>query len=237
VEISAQGDAVILPEMAPDSIATVIKLEVIPSEDWANLTRYRQANAQLPSPAPEEKRVVFMGNSITQGWARMDPDFFQSNAYIGRGISGQTTAQMLVRFRPDVIDLKPKAVVILAGTNDIAANRGPVPLEQIAGNIFSMAELAKANGIQVVLASVLPANSYAWRPAIMPADKIIELNKMIRAYAKAHKLVYLDFYTPMVDQHKGLKKEYGNDSVHPNLDGYKVMEPLVKKAIAEALQH
>lgn len=237
VATSTQGDVVLLPETVPDSITTVIKLEVIPAEDWANLSRYRQANTQLGSLAPEEKRVVFMGNSITQAWARMDPNFFQSNGYIGRGISGQTTAQMLIRFRPDVIDLKPKAVVILAGTNDIAANRGPVPLEQIAGNIFSMAELAKANSIKVVLASVLPANSYGWRPAIAPADEIIKLNEMIRAYAKAHELVYLDYYSPLVDQNKGLKEKYGNDSVHPNLDGYKVMEPLVKRAIDKALKN
>lgn len=236
VEMSRQGDAIILPTSAPDPIATVIKLEIIPSEDWANLNRYRKANAQLELPTPNENRVVFMGNSITEGWVRHHPDFFKSNPYVGRGISGQTTAQMLLRFRPDVIDLKPKAVVILAGTNDIAANRGPVPVEQIAGNIFSMAELAKANGIKVVLSAALPANSYGWRPAISPADKIIKLNALIRAYAKENNIVYLDYYTPMVDGNKGLKKEYGRDSVHPNLDGYKVMESLAKKAIEKALK-
>lgn len=235
IMVSGQGDAIILPEELPDTIATVIKLEVIPSEDWANLSRYRNANAQVKPSAPGENRVVFMGNSITQNWASAHPDFFTSNGYIGRGISGQTTAQMLIRFRPDVIDLQPKAVVILAGTNDIAANRGPVSLKQIAGNVFSMAELAKANGIKVVLASVLPANSYAWRPAIMPADKIVALNAMIKTYAEAHDLVYLDFYSSMVDDEKGLKKGYGWDSVHPNLEGYKVMEVLAQRAIAEAM--
>ncbi len=235
IESSRHGDAIILPKTAPDSIASVIKLEVIPAEDWPNLHKYAQANIDVGLPNSDEDRVVFLGNSITEGWVRNHPEFFNSNAYIGRGISGQTTAQMLIRFRPDVIDLNPKAVVILAGTNDIAANNGPVTIPQIAGNIFSMAELAQANGIKVVLASVLPADRYSWRPAIYPADKIIELNKLIKAYAEKHHIVYLDYYTPMVNDQKGLKKEYSNDGVHPTLEGFKVMEPLVKKAIKEAL--
>jgi lysophospholipase L1-like esterase len=159
-----------------------------------------------------------MGNSITEGWVRNDPEFFHSNSYIGRGISGQTTMQMLLRFRPDVLDLKPKAVVILAGTNDIAANKGPVSIENTAGNIFSMVELAQANGIKVVLASVLPANRYSWRPAIYPADKIIALNKLIKAYAEEHNIVYLDYYSPMVDNEKGLKSAYSKDGVHPTTE-------------------
>ncbi len=234
---SDSGDIILLPEEAPDSSATVIKIETIPSEDWANLHRYDKANAEVGLPSANEDRVVFMGNSITQGWVRNDPDFFSSNAYIGRGISGQTTAQMLIRFRPDVIDLKPKAVVILAGTNDIAANNGPVTLENTAGNIFSMVELAQANGIKVVLSSALPADRYSWRPAIYPADKIIELNKLIKAYAEKHDIVYLDYYSPMVNDQKGLKKEYSKDGVHPTLEGFKVMEPLVQKAIKKALKY
>jgi alpha-L-fucosidase len=236
IKTSREGDAIILPENAPDSIATVIKLEVIPFEDWANLDKYEKANTEAGLPKVNEDRVVFMGNSITEGWVRNDPEFFNSNSYIGRGISGQTTAQMLIRFRPDVIDLKPKAVVILAGTNDIAANKGPVTIENTAGNIFSMVELAQANGIEVVLASVLPANRYSWRPAIYPADKIIELNKLIKAYAEDHNIVYVDYYTPMVDDEKGLRAAYSIDGVHPTTEGFDVMEPLVQKAIEKALK-
>ncbi len=236
VEACDKGDYIILPESAPDTIATVIKLEVIPAEDWANLNRYSKANAEVAAPAKNENRVVFMGNSITEGWVKYHGEFFQGKPYFGRGISGQTTAQMLIRFRPDVIDLKPEVVVILAGTNDIAANRGPQTLEQIAGNIISMAELAKSNGINVVLSSALPASSYSWRPAIHPADKIIELNKMIKAYADDNNMVYLDYYSAMVDDNKGLKKEYGRDSVHPNVEGYKIMEEMVEKAIKKALK-
>jgi alpha-L-fucosidase len=232
IEESDNGDYILLPGNAPDEIATVIRIEAIPSEDWANLKRYSKANAELP--AVKENRVVFMGNSITQGWASIDPDFFESNGYVGRGISGQTSAQMLLRFRPDVIDLNPKVVVINAGTNDIAANRGPVTLKYTMGNIMSMAQIAKASGIKVVLASVLPASSFGWRPAIYPGDSIIELNKMIKAFAQENDMVYLDYYSAMVNGNKGLKKEYGRDHVHPNLEGYKVMETLVVKAIDKA---
>ena len=207
----------------------------IPSEDWANLNKYREANSQLEPAVPGEDRVVFMGNSITEFWMRYDPEFFGSNPYINRGIAGQTTAQMLVRFRPDVIDLKPAVVIIHAGTNDIAGNTGPMTVPQIAGNIFSMAELAKAHGIDVVLASVLPATSYSWRPGIFPADKIVELNGMIEEFTMENNCIYLDYYSPMVNGEKGLKKEYGRDSVHPNPAGYRVMGQLVKKAIADAL--
>jgi alpha-L-fucosidase len=234
IKTSREGDSILLPEDAPDGIATVIKLEVIPFEDWANLHKYEKANAEVGLPKANEDRVVFMGNSITEGWVRNDPEFFHSNSYIGRGISGQTTMQMLLRFRPDVLDLKPKAVVILAGTNDIAANKGPVSIENTAGNIFSMVELAQANGIKVVLASVLPANRYSWRPAIYPADKIIALNKLIKAYAEEHNIVYLDYYSPMVDNEKGLKSAYSKDGVHPTTKGFDVMEPLVQKAIIKA---
>jgi lysophospholipase L1-like esterase len=221
---------------APDSIATVVKLDVVPTEDWANLGRFRKANAELAAPAADEKRVVFMGDSITEGWKRFDAELFESNPFVNRGISGQTTTQMLVRFRSDVIALRPKAVVIHAGTNDIAANRGEISLEDIAGTIFSMAELAQANGIKVVLASVLPAIDYSWRPGREPADKIIALNKMIQSYAQKHKIVYVDYFNPMVDDQKGLKNEMGSDTVHPNLEGYLVMRPLVEKSIAEALR-
>lgn len=223
---------ILLPEKAPDAFATVIKIQLTPIEDWANLKRYKKANAKLKTPSKDENRVVFIGNSITDNWTRDHGEFFEENpSYVNRGISGQTSAQMLLRFRSDVIELKPKVVVISAGTNDIAGNRGAISIEGIAGNIFSMVELAKANGIKVVLASVLPASSYSWSPSLEPADKIIELNKLIKSYAKKNNVFYLDYYTLMVNKNGGLKKELGRDTVHPNGKGYEVMESLVKQAV------
>ena len=204
-------------------------------QDWANLDRYKNENAKLGNPSPGENRIVFMGNSITEGWSRLNPEFFSGKPYINRGISGQTTPQMLIRFRPDVIDLKPAVVVILAGTNDIAGNTGPSTLEMIEGNIISMAELARANGIIVVLSSVLPAYDYPWKPGLNPAEKIAALNEMIKRYADKKGIVYLDYYVSMVDERKGLKDTYTNDGVHPNEAGYKVMAPLAEEAIAKAL--
>ncbi len=225
-----------VPEKAPNDIATVIKIQLIPNEDWANLKRYKKLNKELKAPSKKENRVVFMGNSITQKWVEFNPDFFKENNYIGRGIGGQTTPQMLLRFRQDVINLSPKAVVIHAGTNDIAGNRGPMTIEQIANNIFTMAELAKAHNIEVILASVLPASSYSWSPSIEPTEKILKLNSLIKAYAKKNNMVYLDYYSAMVNENGGLKKELGRDTVHPNIKGYEVMEPLVKEAIKKALK-
>lgn len=205
---------------------------LIQAQDWANLNKYSMANQEIDGT----NRVVFMGNSITEGWSQINPDFFKGKPYINRGISGQTTPQMLVRFRADVIDLQPKVVVILAGTNDIAENTGPMTLSAIAGNIMSMAELAQANGIKVILASVLPAFDYAWKPGLEPNIKIPKLNKMIKTYADKKGMIYLDYFTPMVDKRNGLKKEYSEDGVHPNLLGYQVMEPLAEVAIAKALK-
>ena len=204
--------------------------------DWANLRKYDEANGKAPVPAAGEKRVVFMGNSITEGWKYSDSAFFASHGYYDRGISGQTTPQMLVRFREDVINLHPSVVVILAGINDIAQNTGPIKLEDTYGNIRSMAELARAAHIKVVISSVLPANHFPWRPAIDPTEKVIQLNKMLKDYADATKVVYLDYYSAMVDDKKGLPKNLSFDGVHPTLEGYKVMEPMVEKAIAEALK-
>jgi lysophospholipase L1-like esterase len=206
------------------------------AQDWANLMRYAAENKTLEPPQPGERRVIFMGNSITEGWVKQDPDFFRGRPYIGRGISGQTTPQMLVRFRQDVIELKPSVVVILAGTNDIAGNTGPTTVETIMGNIASMAELAKGNKIQVVLSSVLPVFDYPWKPGLQPAEKIFELNGMIKRYAETNGLVYLDYFSAMADDRKGLKASLGDDGVHPNLSGYKIMEPLAELAIAEALK-
>jgi len=204
--------------------------------DWPNFSRYREANEKLGLPKKDEKRVVFMGNSITDGWSDVCPAFFTGKPYVNRGISGQTTPQMLVRFRADVINLKPKVVVILAGTNDVAGNTGPATLEMIEDNLASMAELAKINGIKVVLSSVLPAFQYPWFPEQKPAEKIVALNKWIKAYAEKNGFVYLDYFTPMANERNGLKKEYSEDGVHPNLAGYNVMNPLAEKAIQKALK-
>jgi lysophospholipase L1-like esterase len=205
-------------------------------KDWAFIKRFEDDNQKLGTPAPGEKRVVFMGNSITEGWINTDPAFFKDRPYIDRGIGGQTTPQMLVRFREDVINLKPAVVVILAGINDIAENTGPSKIENVAGNIFSMAELAKAAGIKVVLSSVLPAASFSWHPGLDPRPAVTKLNEMLKDYAQKNKLGYIDYYSAMVNDEGGLKKEWGNDSVHPNLIGYKIMEPIAEKEIAKALK-
>lgn len=178
-----------------------------------------------------------MGDSITDFWIRSDSAFFAGKPYYDRGISGQTTTQMLVRFRDDVINLKPSVVVILAGINDIAENNGPIKLEDVFGNIQSMALLAKAAGIKVVLSSVLPAFNFPWRPGMEPAEKVIRLNVLIKDFADKNHMVYLDYFSAMTDERKGLPKTLSGDGVHPNLAGYKVMEPLAEKAIAEALKH
>lgn len=204
--------------------------------DWANLNRYKEENLKIGLPADNENRVVFIGNSITQGWIEVNPNFFIGKSYINRGISGQTTPQMLVRFRSDVVNLKPKVVVILAGTNDIAGNTGPSTLEMIEDNIASMVEIANANNIKVVLCSILPAYDYPWKTGLEPAQKIVDLNKWIKEYAVKNKIIYVDYFAPMADQRNGMKKAYSEDGVHPNLAGYKVMEPIVENAIAEALR-
>jgi len=217
-------------------LLSIFMVECVQAQDWANLNRFKEENTKLGLPVKGEKRVVFMGNSITQGWSENRPDFFAGKPYINRGISGQTTTQMLVRFRPDVIALKPSVVVILAGTNDIAGNTGPSTLEMIAANIFSMAELAKANGIKVVLSSVLPVYDYPWKTGLKPAEKIVALNEMIKNYSTKNNIVYLDYFSAMADERNGLKSEFGYDGVHPNEAGYAVMEPLVEEAIGLALK-
>lgn len=206
------------------------------TQDWPNLGRYRDANAKAGLPTANEDRVVFMGNSITDAWINSVPEYFSGRAYIDRGISGQTTPQMLIRFRQDVIALKPKVVVILAGTNDIAGNTGPSTLEMIEDNLESMAVLAKAAGIQVVLSSVLPVYDYPWKPGLQPAEKIITLNKWIKNYAMANDCFYLDYFPSLADDRNGMKAEYSKDGVHPNAEGYKIMGALADKVIAKALQ-
>lgn len=205
--------------------------------DWADLGRYREANATLGPPRAGEVRVVFMGNSITESWAPYFARMFPGKPYVGRGISGQTTPQMLVRFRQDVVALQPTAVVILAGTNDIAGNTGPSTLEMIEDNIASMAEIARANGIRVVLASVLPVLEYPWKPGLLPASKIVALNAWLRDYAQRHDAVWLDFHSAMRDERDGLRADLSDDGVHPNEAGYRVMAPLAARAIDLALRH
>jgi lysophospholipase L1-like esterase len=204
--------------------------------DWPALSRYADANATLSAPAAGENRVVFMGDSITDAWIKLSPAFFEGKPHIDRGISGQTTPQMLIRFRPDVIALQPKVVVILAGTNDIAGNTGPMTLEMIEDNFRSMAELAKANHIKVVLSSVMPVCDYH-RPQTerRPPAKIIALNEWLKNYAAQNKLVYLDYYSAMLDDQKMFREEITNDGLHPNEAGYAIMEPLAEKAVAAAL--
>lgn len=207
----------------------------INAQDWPNLEKYQTANAELAAPTDGENRVVFMGNSITEMWKDANPDFFKENPYVNRGIGGQTTPQMLLRFRQDVIDLHPKAVVILAGTNDIAGNTGPMTLEQIHDNILSMVELAKANGIKPIVCSVLPAFDYPWRPGLQPNIKIPKLNSMLKAMAESQGVMYLDYFSEMADDRNGLPSALTTDEVHVTKEGYSVMERMVKNAIEQTL--
>ena len=205
-----------------------------PTGEWAELDRYRAENAKLPATEPD--RVVFMGNSITEAWAPLFPTLFPGEPYVGRGISGQTTAQMLVRFRQDVIALRPAAVVILAGTNDIAGNLGPATLEEIQGNLASMTELAQANDIRVVLCSVLPVFDYPWKPGLEPAPTIMALNSWLKRYAAERGAVFVDFHSAMQDERHGMQAALAYDGVHPTAAGFRVMAPLVEQGIVEALR-
>ena len=197
--------------------------------DWAQFGRYAEANKQVQIPA----NVVFMGNSITDGWWPADSTFFIQHNFVDRGISGQTTAEMLVRFRQDVIDLHPKTVVILAGINDIAHNNGVISLEHVFGTLVYMAELETVNGIRVIFCSVLPAYDFPWRRGLEPADKVIRLNEMIKAYVGKQGLTYVDYHLAMKDARNGLPENLSKDGVHPTLEGYKIMEKLVLEAISQ----
>ncbi len=211
--------------------------------DWAFFAKYRDANKALPPSAVDEARVIFMGDSITEGWGPSGatpppnrPAFFPGKPYVNRGISGQTTPQMLVRFRQDVVNLKPKVVVILAGINDVAENTGKTSLEAIEDNFSSMSEIARVNGIRVVLCSVLPASAFPWHPGLEPAPKVKALNAWLKDYATKNNLVYVDYYTPMANAEGGLKAELSPDGVHPNKAGYEIMAPLAEAGIAESLK-
>ena len=201
--------------------------------DWAHLKKYEQSNSELKK-INDPNRVVFMGNSITEGWSFLDKDFFINNPFVNRGIGGQTTPQMLIRFKPDVVNLNPKAVVILAGINDIAENTGPVTIENIAENIISMVEIAKANNIKVLICSTLPAIDFPWSPGMEPGPKVIKLNSILKNYCDSNNIPYVDYFSAMSDEKGGLKvPEYttAEDLVHPNLAGYKVMEKIILKAL------
>ena len=199
------------------------------NEDWPNLNRYKKENYDLNLDLNEGNRVIFMGDSITEGWSALYPDFFKKRNYVNRGISGQTTPQMLIRFRSDVIDLLPKTVVILAGTNDIAENTGPSNVKMITDNIFSMAELGNAHLIKIVLCSVLPVFKYSWKNIIDPPSYIYEVNSMIEEYCLKNNYKYLDYYSSMVDERKGLMESLTEDGVHPNEKGYEVMSQLFQE--------
>jgi lysophospholipase L1-like esterase len=214
-------------------------------KDWPALARYHNANAALPAAGSQENRVVFMGDSITDNWSKPGfGGFFPGRPYVNRGISGQTTPQMLIRFRPDAIALHPKVIVILAGTNDIAGNTGPMTLAAIEDNLSSMADLAAANGIRVVLASLLPVSDYEKtkegkpinQTTRRPPEQIRALNEWIRSFAERNKLTYLDYYSAMIDAQGFFKAELSNDGLHPNDKGYAVMAPLAEQAIAAALK-
>jgi len=237
---NAPADCAELPVMT-EKLARADKI----LHDWPNLGRYAEANTSLAAPAKFELRVVFMGDSITDAWVSPEyGGFFPGKPYVDRGISGQTTPQMLIRFRPDVLALQPRVVVILAGTNDIAGNTGPMTLGEIEGNLASMAELARTNRIRVVLASVLPVSNYGHdrqgKPVDMrinrPPEKILELNAWIKKYTANKGHTYLDYFSAMVDEQGLLQRDLSEDGLHPNVKGYAVMSPLVEQAIRAAIK-
>lgn len=209
------------------------EIDKLMAQDWANLKKYQRANKALLDSS-EKITAVFMGNSITESWVNINPGFFSENNFIGRGIGGQTSPQMLIRFMTDVVELNPEVVVILAGTNDIAGNTGFTSEEMITNNIKAMAQLATANGIEVVLSSILPVYDYAWRPGLEPVQKIASINSWLKHFAEENGHIYLDYYAAMIDEKKGLSKEYSEDGVHPNLKGYQVMEQLAIAAVEQA---
>jgi lysophospholipase L1-like esterase len=206
------------------------------AQDWPNLNRYKSENSVLLKNNSNNRRIVLMGDSITEGWSTIDPDFFVDKPYVNRGISGQTSPQMLLRFRSDVITLHPQVVVLLAGTNDIAGNTGVSTIEMIIDNLISMCELAKANQIKVILCTVLPVYDYPWKTGLAPAQKIINLNTKIKQYAKEQGIVTVDYFSAMVDDRQGLKSIYSKDGVHPNKMGYQQMGPLLENALQALLK-
>ncbi|MEZ2338684.1 SGNH/GDSL hydrolase family protein [Mucilaginibacter sp. RCC_168] len=222
------------PDTGKNKPAAVVKEDL--RDDWAALSHYALENKQIGDPKPGENRVVFLGSSIFERWKTTVPEFFKDKPYLDRGISGQISGQLLIRFRQDVINLKPKAVIILAGSNDIASNYGHLTNEYIMNNIRSMVELAKLHHIKVILCAYLPVFDYPWRKGIEPAGKIIALNKLIKTYAAENNLTLLDYFTPFVDERNGQKPGLTTDGVHPNAAGYQVMATVTEQAIAKALK-
>lgn len=221
------------PERTPEEVeARRIAAEERVHNDWAGLRRYREANAALQ---PSSFRVVFMGNSITDAWPRRSEQFFEGHGYVGRGISGQTTPQMLVRFHQDVIELEPHVVVINAGTNDIAGNTGPSTIDMITANLKGMSQLAEASGIKVVLASITPAYDYPWRPGKEPAPKVAAVNQWMKGYCEGHGCVYADYHSAMSDEKGEMLEGLSTDGIHPNAAGYAIMEPIITAAITKAM--
>lgn len=206
-------------------------------DDWAALSHYKKENALLAAPKANERRVVFLGSSIFEFWKDKMPEFFEGKPYLDRGISGQISPQLLIRFRQDVINLKPKAVIILAGSNDISGSTGHVTNQTIMDNIASMAELAQLHHIKVILCEYLPVNEYPWRKGLKPATKIVALNKEIKAYALANNFTVLDYFSPLVDEHNGQQAALTTDGVHPNKEGYKIMAKVTEAAIQKALEY
>lgn len=205
------------------------------AQDWANVARFKAENELvIENKAPV--KMVFMGNSITEGWKLFDPNFFNSTDYVNRGIGGQTTPQMLIRFKQDVLDLKPKGVVILAGTNDIAGNTGPMSIQEIYNQIESMAGLAALNKIEVFLCSVLPVYDYPWKPGLKPAPKIVALNEMLKTLAREKNYLYIDYFSEMSDDKNGLKASLGADGVHPNEKGYEIMKRVLLNTIGPSFK-
>ena len=234
----AQGGAVSAkPVTPPPSIEQKMAHMQAQLDDWAGLDRYRAEDAALPPPAAGEERVVFLGDSITDAWGRL-PDsgtFFPGKPYLNRGISGQTTPQMLVRFEQDVVRLHPAVMVLLAGTNDIAGNTGPETPDMIEDNFRAMTAIAKANRVRVVLASILPAAAYPWKPALTPAGSIRDVNAWLQRFAREQNVIYLDYYSALADERGGMRAGTSKDGVHPNSVGYGIMAPLASKAISSAL--
>lgn len=200
-------------------------------KDWAQTDRYANKNAELKAGNTKPEVIIF-GDSIISGWYNQDEAFFTGNGFVGRGIGGQTTCQALIRMRPDVIDLHPKIVVILIGVNDIAQNIGPVSKETSLGNIISMCELARVNKIKPVLCSILPAYNFRWRPELTPAEDVRQFNEMLKEYARKAHIRYVDFYSSLVDERGGIDSKYSEETVHPNLEGYKIMESILMDSIA-----
>ena len=220
------------------SVLLTLCMTAYAQADWGNIGKYAQENQSIVAQPNNGQRVVFMGNSITENWRNMRPEFFTSNGYIGRGISGQTSYQFLVRFREDVVALHPRVVIINAGTNDVAENTGPYDEERTLGNIISMTEIARANGIKVILTTVLPCSEFGWHREIKDAsEKIASLNARIKAYADSHQLGFIDYYTPLVyGERRQLNPKYTQDGCHPTVAGYEIMEPIAQEAIRKAMK-